>query len=310
MSRARQAATLTAQGSSQPQGGQQPPPPPQNPLVDVDMDSGTSAGGAPQGPSSNVQGMGSSFQLMQLRQKDIICEHLDSAMLNKKGIILQYLNSNSTGSTTMIGVTRVGLTDARKMPAYVTKYTSVIRQHAVTALQRHMQLTQCSTGALETLCPEDYSISFSWASVTEAGRALTHHGKPDLALGYAVCDEFVAPVVASRNDPHPVCVLNVFIQLQEAVRRRTAVLKKAKEDEAQKASTPPAKKFAHPYRKQNQANSDNLAKVVDMVAELKTELKRPAPVSFNSQDFPVLEGGQAPEWNKTGTTELPDENDM
>ena len=97
MSRARQAATLTAQGSSQPQGGQQPPPPPQNPLVDVDMESGASAGGAPHGPSSNIPGMGSLFQLMQLRQKDIICEHLDSAMLNKKGIILQYLKETGAG---------------------------------------------------------------------------------------------------------------------------------------------------------------------------------------------------------------------
>ena len=304
MSRARQNP-----GSGQPPlpvGGQPPPPPPSS-GVEVDMETGA-AGGQPQGSIPGLQGIGQTFQLMQLKQKDIICDHLDSAMLNKKGIIFQYLNSNSSGSTTMIGVTRISLTDPRKIPSYVTRHVQVIRQHAVIALQRHMQLTQCATGALETLCPEDYSISFSWASVTDAGRALTQNQKPDLALGYAVCEEYVAPVLASRYDPHPVCVLNVFIQLLEASRRRTAVIKKAKEDEALKANSPP-KKYAHPYRAP-QGSNNQLNHVVEMVQEIKSELKRPAPVSFNAQDFPTMSGGTPPTWNKSGVNELPDESDQ
>ena len=308
MSRAKQNQGNAALQPPLPIGGQQPPPPPPSSGVEVDMETGA-AGGPSHGSIPGLHGIGQSFQLMQLKQKDLICDHLDSAMLNKKGIIFQYINSNSTGSTTMIGVTRIAITDARKIPSYVTRNVNIIRQHAVIALQRHMQLTQCATGVLETLCPEDYSISFSWASVTEAGRALTQNQKPDLALGYAVCEEYVAPVLASRYDPQPVCVLNVFIQLQEASRRRNTVIRKAKEDEALKANSPP-KKYAHPYRPPNQVSNNQLNHVVEMVQEIKSELKRPAPVAFNAQDFPNMVGGQPPQWNKSGINALPDEDDQ
>ena len=152
----------------------------------------------------------------------------------------------------MIGVTRIGLQDPRKMLAFLQRIVAVIRQHTVAALQAHFRLTLCATGVLENLSPEDYSISFSWASITEAGRSLTLHGKPDLALGYGLCDQYVQPMLASQNDPYPVCVLNAFIQLQDPSRRSTAALKKAKEDLAAKSNPPPAKRhtpqYAQPYR--------------------------------------------------------------
>jgi len=64
----------------------------------------------------------------------------------------------------------------------------------------------------------------------EAGRLLTQHGKPDLALGYAMCEGIVAPIRMSMYDPNLVSV-NVFIQLQDSVRRSNAVIKKAQEEE-------------------------------------------------------------------------------
>jgi hypothetical protein len=293
-------STAAGQPPLPPQGSLQTPPPPP---LDMDTDGGN-------GSTKDGTGLDRPFQLMQLKPKDIVCDNLDATMISKKGIILQYLNYNSTGATTMIGVTRIGLNDARKMPAYVSRNIQVIRQHAVNVLQRHLQLTQCSTGALETLCAEDYSISFSWASVTEAGRQLTQNGRPDLALGYAMCDHLVAPVRVSQNDPHPTYVLNVYVQLQEPTRRRNAVVKKAKEDEALKANPPP-KRYATPYRGPNPVNNEKFAEQVASFTtkSMLAELKRPAPVCFSAQDFPVLIGGNPPEWNRSGLNELPDDLD-
>jgi len=247
------------------------------------------------------------FTLLQLRGRDVICDFVTKEMVTKKGIILQFLNQNSTGSTTMIGVTRIGLSDPRKMPAFLQRNVAIIRQHAVAALHTHFKLTLCSAGILENLSPEDYSVSFSWASVTEAGRSLTLHGKPDLALGYGVCDQYVQPLLASRNDPHPVCVLNVFIQLQEPARRSTTVIRKAREEEAQRANPPPSKKANYQYRGPPPPNEDRISdRIADKATEKFTEnMKRAAPVYQVA--YPHLPVGHGVPWPKDGKMEIPDE---
>jgi hypothetical protein len=251
------------------------------------------------------------FTRVSLKTKEMVCGQLGEEMITRNGIILQYLNSNSSGSTTMVGVTRIGLKDPRKMPAYVERNLSIIRQHAVAALNRHFKLTLCATGILETLSPEDYSISFSWASISPVARSLTQHGKPDLALGYATCEQFVVPVWATREDPEPTYVLNVFITLQEPARRSTAVLKKAKEDETARANPPPPKKYnngTQPFNRGNSSKKSN-EELAQMIAQenkviLDACLKRAAPTPLDVV-YPSLPAGQGIQWNTSGTTDLP-----
>jgi len=88
---------------------------------------------------------------------------------------------------------------------------------------------------LETLNPEDYSISFSWASLSEFGRSLAQYSRPDLGVGYGVCVGVLQPIQMSKTDPELVYVLNVHIQLQEPAKRSTVVLKRAREEAAAKA---------------------------------------------------------------------------
>jgi len=148
MSRARQTNNQhqpAAQGSSQPPlppsgSSQPPPPPPQDP--DVDMTAGT-------GPSNgSMAGLGQAFQTIAINPKEIVCDLLTKDMVTKKGIVIQFLNSNSVGATTMVGVTRISLNDPRRIPAYIMRNASIIRQHAVHALQVHFRMTLCSAGVL------------------------------------------------------------------------------------------------------------------------------------------------------------------
>ena len=321
MSRARQSAATLA-NPPLPVGGPPPQPPQPSPPGPVDDDM-TGTGGIPptlnpyevnpNPPTGSLRYLPEDFTLLQVREREIICDFVTKEMMTKKGIIIQYLNSNSTGATTMIGVTRIGLTDPRRVPAFLQRNAAIIRQHAVAALQVHFKMTLCSAGVLEKLVPEDYSISFSWASITEAGRSLTLHGKPDLALGYGLCDQYVQPMLASRNDPHPVCVLNAFVQLQDPARRSTAVIKRAREEAAQKAQGPPPKKHAPNYNNQQyrgppQINEEQTAERIATKATdiLNENLKRAAPVTLG-QYFPHLQAGEGPSWPKEGRTPIPDE---
>ena len=315
MSRARQ-ATVNPGQPPLPVGGQQPPPPPPPGTVDDDMTGGASPNPpnpyvVNPNPPSTLRHLNDDFTLLQLREKDVICDFVTKEMMTKKGIIIQYLNSNSSGATTMVGVTRIGLADPRKVPAFLQRNVGIIRQHAVAALQTHFRMTLCSAGILETLSPEDFSISFSWASLTEAGRSLTLHGKPDLALGYGLCDQYVQPMLASRNDPYPVCVLNAFIQLQDPARRSTTVIKRARDEEAQKANGPPPKKHApsydHQYRGPRVNEDQQAERIASKASTLINEsLKRAAPVTLEAF-FPSLQAGEGPSWPKDGKLPIPDE---
>jgi len=322
------AALNSLQQPQPPQGpqGLQPPQPHAPQVIDVDMGENTSGtDGNGNGTNSiplaglNLTGFHANFEKVTIRPKEIVCDNLPMEMITKKGIILQYLNSNSAGATTMIGVTRIGLKDPRRMPAYVERNLSIIRQHAVAALQRHFRTTLCSTGVLESLTPEDYSVSFSWASVSPIGRSLTLHGKPDLCLGYALCEQLVAPVWVSRDDPEPTHILNVFIQLQDATRRSTSVVKRAREEDAARSNPSPAKKLNNGnngnsgnngnynrsgFKKQNEDLAHMIAQGNKVI--LEECLKRPAPSTFDVV-YPQLPLSEGPKWNVSGTTGLPDD---
>jgi hypothetical protein len=172
------------------------------------------------------------------------------------------------------------------------------------------------------LTPEDYSVSFSWASVSPIGRSLTLHGKPDLCLGYALCEQLVAPVWVSRDDPEPTHILNVFIQLQDATRRSTSVVKRAREEDAARSNPSPAKKLNNGNNGNNSNNGNNgnynrsgfkkqnedLALMIAQGNKVILEecLKRPAPSTFDVV-YPQLPLSEGPKWNVSGTTGLPDD---
>jgi hypothetical protein len=266
----------------------------------VDLVNNIYAGSGLEGP--NNQGK---FETVTIRPKEIVCDLLPMEMVTKKGIVLQFLNQNSQGATSMIGVSRIGLNDPRRIPAYLMRNLGVIRQHAVRALQVHFRLTLCSTGVLETLNPEDYSISFSWASLSEFGRSLAQYNRPDLGIGYGVCDGVLQPIRMSKTDPEPVYVLNVHIQLQDPAKRSTVVLKRAREEAAAKAHPPAAK------RQNKGSNSSSGGNFSQRIANDAADLvmKRAIPVTFD-QVYPVLPVGQGPtvgpNWPKGGVGEMPD----
>ena len=267
---------------------------------------------------SNVSNLEQAFQQLKLKPNEFVCEFYDLELVVKNGIVLQYINTNHTGATCMIGATRIGAVDPRKIPIYLSRNIATIRQHAVSVLRTHFRHTLCSTGILERLTPDDYSISFSWASVTEAGRQLHPFGKSDLPLCYAAMDQLVAPIWLCQSDPHPTYVVNVYIQLLESTRRAPTVIAKAKEDEEQRAEI--AKRpQKHPSKGPNHGHQSNkwtenvAAQVTTAATNAATAAATTAAVAaikrsgppFERQ-FPHLPDHSAIEWNKSGRTPLPD----
>ena len=250
---------------------------------------------------SSPSGLGEGFSQLQLKSKDMFCEYLESEMMQRKGCILQYVNLNSIGATNMIGATRINVTDARRVPLYLWRNKTMIRQHAVAVLQQHLLDTQCSTGVMESLTVEDYSLSFSWASITEEGRLLNPFGRSELPLAFAAFDKLVQPRPITSDDRQGSLVVNVFIMLQEPAKRRLAVIKRAREDEINKNDI----KKARYQQRQAVQTEDIIARTAEAAV---SAFKRQAPVpQADSGNYPHLPVGAPPEWNKSGRTQLPSE---
>lgn len=246
------------------------------------------------------------FRFPPLKPSEMFGTFMDQEMVQRKGMILIYQNLNSFGATSVYGATRTGVVDPRRIPNYLEKYKSVIRTCAVERLQVFFKDTHVSCGVNEVgLTADDYSISFSFASLTPEGRALNVSGRNELPIDFATFAEWVAPQSPNVGEP-PVYVVNVFVQLQESNKRSGAVLKRHREEEAYKAD-PSKRPRPNGYNgntygnRMNDVQSIVSAAVTPLQDELAS-LKRMAPVV----NFPQMKETAAPVWRTNGRTSLPE----
>ena len=164
------------------------------------------------------------------------CEYLDETFFAKKGVIVQFINGNCAGSTSLIGGMRLAITDIKKVPAYLSRTKLQLKIHAMKYLQAHLQSMQCCIGATEALCAEDYGMSFSVASVSQAGAALNPGKRNEGPLFFCLFSGLVEPAIVTLSDwdlnvDHDVAhVVNCYIHLLPASQRRRMVIKKSVEE--------------------------------------------------------------------------------
>ena len=101
--------------------------------------------------------------------RETLCEYIDESHWIKGGVLVQFINTNCAGSASMIGGIRLGITDIRMVPRYLSKWKSYLRLHGIKHLACQMIDTHGPTAAGETLYPEDYGISFTMGSLLDKG---------------------------------------------------------------------------------------------------------------------------------------------
>ena len=176
---------------------------------------------------------------MQLTEEVFVSEFCHETLTSAKGMIIQFINGSCPGATSMIGGIRTGLTDAKKIPAYLERNRGNIKTHAINALTRHLRDSQCSVGATESLMHDDYGLTFSLASVSQAGVELNPHRKREGPLFYCLFDTLVEPTILREawctTNQETAYFVNAYIHLLPAPQRRNRVAAKHLEE----ASTTP-----------------------------------------------------------------------
>jgi hypothetical protein len=257
---------------------------------------------------ASVKEIGDSFQQLKLKKSEVVCDFISEDMVRQTGTILQFVNLNATGMATMIGGTRIALADIRKVPAYLARNKEIIRQHAVAALTQHYIDAQCPSGVLETLCYDDYSITFSLATVSEEGKRYNPLGRWEGPLFYAAFDNLNEPATLFVGETSIAAhIVNVYIALMDPTKRRSAVAKRARDDNAGDriaADRTAANNVNRSnYRKPEWTEKRDDDKFKNAVISLMESQKRQNAV--DPQSYPPLPSGSAPDWPRTGRAPLP-----
>jgi hypothetical protein len=171
------------------------------------------------------------------KPEDYVCSYISDDVYKSRGTLLQFINQNCADAANVIGGVRIPVADACVLPAYLDRYRAIVKQHAIRHLTRHLVETQNSAGAGENLCPDDYGMSYMLASVSKAGRTLPPSGRSEGPLIYCMYPKLISPVPLYVNPDgsiEKVHVVNVYIHLYDANRRRRAVLDRARRAEEAK----------------------------------------------------------------------------
>jgi hypothetical protein len=188
------------------------------------------------------------YKPLQALNLEVNDEHrsdlVDDSIFDKRGILIQFLNSNCTGSPHVFGGMRLAILDIQKVPAYLAKYRRLIKQHAVKALTKHFSEMQRGAGAAETLGWDDLGMTFTVATVTGHGALLIPGKRQEGPLFFCRFAALVDPVVLTHTDwgtnteGEAVHVVNCYIMLPPPHARRHILITKARQDAAAAQAQP------------------------------------------------------------------------
>ena len=157
----------------------------------------------------------------------------------KKGVIVQFINGNCAGSTSLIGGIHLAVMDIKRVPAYLSKTKHQLKIHVMRYLNAHFQSMQCCIGATESLCAEDYGKSFSVASVSLTEAALNPSKRNEGPLFFCLYSGLMEPVTTILSDWDTntnfkvAYVVNCYIHLLPPSQRRMIVICKSADDQPQ-----------------------------------------------------------------------------
>ena len=164
------------------------------------------------------------------------CEFIDDTFFTNEGVIIQFINGNCAGSTSVIGGMRLPVTDIKRVPAYLSRHKLTIKRNAIRYLDAHFQNMQCCIGATESLTERDYGMSFAVATLTHMGSNLNPGKRREGPLFFCLFTGLVEPtmITISDWDMNTNCdathMINCYIHLLPPSQRRRKVIHKEAED--------------------------------------------------------------------------------
>ena len=269
--------------------------------------------------------------------EEMKCEFVDDTFFSKEGPIVQFINGNCAGSTSLIGGMRLASMDIKMVPAYLSRNKLQLKKYAIRYLDAHFQSMQCGIGATESLTVDDYGMSFSVASLTHTGQNLNPSKRHEGPLFFCLFTNLVEPTMLTHSDwdmnveSDSAYVINCYIHLLPPSQRRKAVIEKAEEEKKKikpipegstqqsigkmkkVKTTPPVTQRYQPHHRQDPMAKKLTREISALKSEvirmkLITSTKPPLPSTYAISNPPPLPLAYVPTWPPINDRlEMPDE---
>ena len=214
----------------------------------------------------------------------LCCKFVHPTMMGDGNLLIQFINHNCHDSATIIGGIRLKVSEPAKIPSFIAQHEGPIKAHAIAILQKHLRENQCPLGMNEALSADDYSLSFMIASLSSRGQALHPNRRNEGPMFYCLFDNLIEEVVLNYvemdQDNPKAFIVNAYIHLVDAPRRRNALLKKNKAET--KEENAPAPATTQEYNRYDRFEGRQDARRPRITPLMQAGLRRP-PYPFPSQ---------------------------
>lgn len=211
--------------------------------------------------------------LMKVRQEDLTAAQVDAAVIAavsmqevvqppspskyvnndfaheshfiNQGAIIQVRTNQCNDAAEVIGAIRIPVSDHLDIMGYITENRPMLKDIAIGMLKSHMRACNHHISINEDIANEDYSESYSVASVTASASLMNATSRNEGGMWMLMYPTYLCAQRADILDPrtHRSIVeswqylINLFIHLNEAGRRGTTVLRRIRllEEEKLKA---------------------------------------------------------------------------
>lgn len=195
-------------------------------------------------PNSIPQDDGPRDASLGLKESEVRSEYVCPSLVQNQGVVIQFINQGCPNTATIIGGMRLEITEIEKVPRYLSLYKGFIRKQAALHLHRHFVDARSPIGAGEAVCDNDFSLSYSVASLSPRGSLLHPSKRSEGPLFYCLFPGLVEQVFLCYKpdmSPDMAFLINCHIHLLPHPLRRHNVLKRI-QAAAQGAAPAPAKK--------------------------------------------------------------------
>jgi hypothetical protein len=175
---------------------------------------------------------------LTLEKAEFRSTNVDDSFHDKRGIIIQFLNSSCPGTPAVIGGLRVNLDDIKQVPLYLQQNRALIKQHAAKVLIDHWKHLNYGMGCNEAITIEDFGLSFTVGSVSPCAVKMNPLQRAEGPLFFCHFPALVEPQViihadwATNGDGQMVHIINAYVTLLPPHQRRNVLMRKDMEEKA------------------------------------------------------------------------------
>jgi len=110
----------------------------------------------------------------------------DESLYTKKGIVFNILNNQCHGTSQYVRALRINLDDPTQLNRYLEANLSFLKTTATLLVHDYFLLSRVNLGTSPDLTVDEYSPSFTFASLSEEGKSILPNGEQEGPLWYSM----------------------------------------------------------------------------------------------------------------------------